>query len=117
MIRVLTRHAESLPGIGNRGGQQSGEGRSWVNFRGFARNPLAEYAFKQATQPVAGVDDVGRSLVAGFYAAWSFAGFFGALLASAAAGTTMSLGLFFLLITVVLVPVQLLVGRWRALRR
>ncbi|HET7899948.1 MAG TPA: MFS transporter [Candidatus Nanopelagicales bacterium] len=57
-------------------------------------------------------DDLGRSLVAGFYAAWSLAGFVGALLASAAAGTTLSLGVFFAGIAVVLVPVQLLVGPW-----
>jgi MFS family permease len=68
-----------------------------------------------ASMNIAGVrvqDDAGRSLVAGFYATWSFAGFVGALLASAAAGTTMSLGVFFLLVAVVLVPVQLLVGQW-----
>ena len=68
-----------------------------------------------AAMNIAGVrvqDDVGRSLVAGFYATWSLAGFFGALLASAAAGTTMSLGLFFLLVAIVLIPVQVLVGRW-----
>jgi MFS family permease len=68
-----------------------------------------------AAMNIAGVrvqDDMGRSLVAGFYAAWSLAGFVGALLASAAAGTTMSLGLFFVLIAVVLIPVQVLVGPW-----
>jgi MFS family permease len=68
-----------------------------------------------AAMNIAGVrvqDDAGRSLVAGFYAAWSLAGFVGALLASAAAGTTMSLGLFFVLIAVVLIPVQVLVGPW-----
>ena len=66
-----------------------------------------------AAMNIAGVrvqDDMGRSLVAGFYAAWSLAGFVGALLASAAAGTTLSLGLFFLLIALVLIPLQVLVG-------
>ena len=68
-----------------------------------------------AAMNIAGVrvqDDAGRSLVAGFYATWSLAGFVGALLASWAAGTSMSLGLFFLLVAVVLVPVQLFVGQW-----
>jgi predicted MFS family arabinose efflux permease len=57
-------------------------------------------------------DDMGRPVVASFYAAWSLAGFTGALLASAAAGTTMSLGLFFSLIAVVLIPLQLVAGRY-----
>lgn len=68
-----------------------------------------------AAMNIAGVrvqDDMGRSLVAGFYATWSFAGFVGALLASAAAGSSLSLGLFFALIALVLVPVQLMVGPW-----
>ncbi|MFN8156415.1 MAG: MFS transporter [Candidatus Nanopelagicales bacterium] len=68
-----------------------------------------------AAMNIAGVrvqDDMGRSLVAGFYAAWSLAGFVGALLASAAAGSSLSLGAFFALIAVVLVPVQLAVGHW-----
>ncbi len=57
-------------------------------------------------------DDLGRPVVASFYAAWSLAGFAGALLASAAAGTTMSLGVFFSLIAVVLIPLQLVAGRF-----
>jgi MFS family permease len=57
-------------------------------------------------------DDMGRPVVASFYAAWSLAGFTGALLASAAAGTTMSLGVFFSLIAVVLIPLQLVAGRY-----
>jgi MFS family permease len=57
-------------------------------------------------------DDLGRPVVASFYAAWSLAGFTGALLASAAAGTTMSLGVFFSLIAVVLIPLQLVAGRY-----
>jgi len=57
-------------------------------------------------------DDMGRPVVASFYAAWSLAGFTGALLASAAAGTTMSLGVFFSLIAVVLIPLQLVAGRF-----
>ncbi len=68
-----------------------------------------------AAMNIAGVrvqDDMGRSLVAGFYAAWSLAGFVGALLASAAAGSSLSLGLFFALVAVVLVPLQLAVGHW-----
>ena len=68
-----------------------------------------------ATMNIQGVrvqDDLGRPVVASFYATFSFAGFVGALLASAAAGTTMSLGLFFTLIAVVLIPVQLAAGRF-----
>ena len=68
-----------------------------------------------AAMNIAGVrvqDDVGRSLVAGFYAAWSFSGFVGALLASWAASTSLSLGLFFLIIVILLVPLQLFVGQW-----
>jgi predicted MFS family arabinose efflux permease len=57
-------------------------------------------------------DDVGHSVVASYYAAFSLAGLVGALLAALAAGSTLSLGTFFLLIAAVTVPVQLLVGRW-----
>lgn len=67
-----------------------------------------------ATMNIQGVrvqDDLGRAVVASFYAAFSLAGFVGALLASAAAGSTMSLGLFFTLVAVVLIPVQLAAGR------
>jgi len=68
-----------------------------------------------ATMNIQGVrvqDDLGRPVVASFYAAFSLAGFVGALLASAAAGTAMSLGVFFALIAVVLIPVQLVAGRF-----
>jgi MFS family permease len=68
-----------------------------------------------ATMNIQGVrvqDDLRRAVVASFYAAFSLAGFVGALLASAAAGTTMSLGLFFTLIALVLIPVQLAAGRF-----
>ena len=68
-----------------------------------------------ATMNIQGVrvqDDLGRPVVASFYAAFSLAGFVGALLASAAAGTSMALGVFFALIAVVLIPVQLFAGRF-----
>ena len=68
-----------------------------------------------ATMNIQGVrvqDDLGRPVVASFYAAFSLAGFVGALLASAAAGTSMPLGVFFALIAVVLIPVQLFAGRF-----
>ena len=68
-----------------------------------------------ATMNIQGVrvqDDLGRAVVASFYAAFSLAGFVGALLASAAAGSTMSLGLFFTLVAVVLIPGQLAAGRY-----
>ena len=68
-----------------------------------------------ATMNIQGVrvqDDLGRPVVASFYAAFSLAGFVGALLASAAAGTAMALGVFFGLIAVVLIPVQLFAGRF-----
>ena len=55
-------------------------------------------------------DDLGRPVVASFYAAFSLAGFVGALLASAAAGTTLPLGVFFALIAVVVIPLQLVAG-------
>ncbi len=57
-------------------------------------------------------DDLGRSVVASFYAAFSLAGFVSALLASVAADSTLSLGLFFTLLAVVVVPCQLLVGHF-----
>jgi MFS family permease len=66
-----------------------------------------------ATMNIQGVrvqDDLGRPVVASFYAAFSFAGFIGALLAFAAAGSSLSLGAFFALIAVVLIPVQLVAG-------
>jgi MFS family permease len=57
-------------------------------------------------------DDLGRAVVASFYAAFSLAGFAGALLASAAAGSSLSLGVFFMLIAAVLIPLQLVAGRF-----
>jgi MFS family permease len=68
-----------------------------------------------ATMNIQGVrvqDDMRRPVVASFYAAFSLAGFVGALLASAAAGTTVSLGVFFALIAIVLIPVQLVAGQF-----
>jgi MFS family permease len=54
----------------------------------------------------------GRSLMGSFFAVFSLAGIVGATLAAVAAGTSLSLGGFFALIAVVVVPVQLAVGRW-----
>jgi MFS family permease len=68
-----------------------------------------------ATMNIQGVrvqDDMRRPVVASFYAAFSLAGFVGALLASAAAGTTISLGVFFALIAIVLIPIQLVAGQF-----
>lgn len=68
-----------------------------------------------ATMNIQGVrvqDDLGRPVVASFYAAFSLAGFVGALLASAAAGSSLSLGLFFAAVAVVIIPVQLYAGRF-----
>lgn len=53
-----------------------------------------------------------RSLMGTFFAVFSLAGIVGAGLAALAAGTDLSLGVFFLLLTVVIVPVQVLVGPW-----
>jgi MFS family permease len=57
-------------------------------------------------------DDLGRSVVASYYAAFSLAGLVGAILASLAAESTLSLGAFFALIAAATIPFQLLVGRW-----
>ncbi len=57
-------------------------------------------------------DDLGRSIVASYYAAFSLAGFVGAVLAGSASESSLSLGQFFLAVAVVVIPVQLLVGRW-----
>ncbi len=57
-------------------------------------------------------DDLGRSVVASYYAAFSLAGLVGALLAALAAGSTLALGAFFALVALVTVPGQLAVGRW-----
>jgi MFS family permease len=56
-------------------------------------------------------DDLGHSVVAGFYAAFSLAGLVGALLASFATDA-MSLPAFFMAIAVITIPCQLLVGRF-----
>jgi predicted MFS family arabinose efflux permease len=53
-----------------------------------------------------------RSLVGSFFAVFSLASIVGATLAAAAAGTTLSLGWFFVIIAVIVIPVQLVVGRW-----
>jgi MFS family permease len=55
-------------------------------------------------------DDLGRSVVASYYAAFSLAGLVGAILASVAAESTLSLGAFFALIAAATIPFQLLVG-------
>ncbi|MFN8169903.1 MAG: MFS transporter [Candidatus Nanopelagicales bacterium] len=57
-------------------------------------------------------DDIGHSVVASYYAAFSLAGLVGAILASVAAESTLSLGAFFALIAAATIPFQLLVGRW-----
>jgi MFS family permease len=53
-----------------------------------------------------------RSLVGSFFAVFSLASIVGATLAAAAAGTTLSLGWFFVIIAAIVIPVQLVVGRW-----
>ena len=57
-------------------------------------------------------DDIGHSVVASYYAAFSLAGLVGAVLASVTADSSMSLAVFFALIAVVVIPFQLGVGRW-----
>jgi MFS family permease len=57
-------------------------------------------------------DDLGRSVVASYYAAFSLAGLVGAILASVAADSALSLGGFFAAIAVATIPFQLLVGGW-----
>ena len=52
----------------------------------------------------------GRSIMASFFAVFSLAGIAGAGLAALAAGTSLSLGAFFALIALVIVPVQLIAG-------
>ncbi len=54
----------------------------------------------------------GRSLIGSFFALFSLAGIVGAALAAVSAGTSLTLGLFFLLIAVVVIPAQLIVGPW-----
>lgn len=57
-------------------------------------------------------DDVGHSVVASYYAAFSLAGLVGAVLASLAAESTLTLAAFFGLIALVTIPGQIAVGRW-----
>jgi MFS family permease len=54
----------------------------------------------------------GRSLMGSFFAVFSLAGIIGATLAAVAAGSELSLGAFFGIIAVVVVPCQLAAGRW-----
>ncbi len=56
-------------------------------------------------------DDIGHSVVASYYAAFSLAGLVGAILASLAADSSVSLGVFFAAIAVAVIPFQLLAGR------
>lgn len=51
-----------------------------------------------------------RSIMASFFAVFSLAGILGAGLAAIAAGTSLSLGAFFALLAVVLVPAHLIAG-------
>jgi MFS family permease len=54
----------------------------------------------------------GRSLVGSFFAVFSLASIVGATLAAIAAGTSLTLGWFFVIIAVIVIPVQLIVGPW-----
>ena len=68
-----------------------------------------------ASMNIAGVrvqDDVGHSVVASYYAAFSLAGLVGAVLAAVTADSAVTLGLFFTLIAAVTIPFQLGVGGW-----
>lgn len=51
-----------------------------------------------------------RSLLGSFFAVFSLAGIVGATLAAVAAGTDISLGLFFALLAIVIIPAQLIAG-------
>ena len=53
-----------------------------------------------------------RSLIGSFFALFSLAGIVGAGLAAVFAGTSVSLGMFFLLVAVFVIPAQLIVGPW-----
>ncbi len=55
---------------------------------------------------------LGRSVMASFHAWWSLAAILGAVAASVAAATTLTLLGFFALVAVVLVPVGLVASRW-----
>jgi MFS family permease len=54
----------------------------------------------------------GRSLMGSFFAVFSLAGIVGAALAAAAAATSLGLGGFFAVVAVVVIPIQVAVGRW-----
>jgi MFS family permease len=54
----------------------------------------------------------GRSLMGSFFAVFSLAGIVGATLAAAAAATTVGLAGFFAIVAVVVIPVQVVAGRW-----
>ena len=54
----------------------------------------------------------GRSVMGSFYAVFSLAGIVGALLASVAASSELTLAAFFGIVAVVVVPAQLIVGPW-----
>jgi MFS family permease len=53
-----------------------------------------------------------RSLVGSFFAIFSLASIVGAAMAAVAAGTSLSLGWFFAIVAVIVIPVQLVVGPW-----
>ncbi len=57
-------------------------------------------------------DDIGHSVLASLYALFSLAGLVGALLASVASDSVLSLGGFFTIIAVVAVPLQIFAGRY-----
>ena len=54
----------------------------------------------------------GRSLMGSFFAVFSLAGIVGATLAAVAAGSSLSLGAFLAMVALVVIPCQLVVGRW-----
>ena len=53
-----------------------------------------------------------RSLMGSFFAVWSLAAIVGSALAAAAAGSTLGLGAFFLIVALPVIIVQLIVGPW-----
>ena len=63
-------------------------------------------------QGVAVQTEYGRSVMASFFAVWSLAGIAGAAAASVAAATDLSLLGFFAILAVLLIPFQLVAGRW-----
>ncbi|MEI6362810.1 MAG: MFS transporter [Actinomycetes bacterium] len=54
----------------------------------------------------------GRSLVGSFFAVFSLASIVGAGMAAITAGTSLPLGWFFVIVAAIVIPVQLVVGRW-----